>query len=53
MSHAEFLLSERIGKITYFYDQRSEKKSEIEDFLASENLKNIENSLSEDIYLSL
>lgn len=34
MSHKDFLISGKIGKIQYFYDARSEKRTEIEDFLS-------------------
>lgn len=53
MSHKEFLISGIFGKITYFYDSRSHKKDEIENFLQSDIFVSIEKSLSENIYLSL
>lgn len=53
MSHKDFLISGKIGKIQYFYDARSEKRTEIEDFLSWEILKKIEKTLSDEIFLSL
>lgn len=53
MTHTEFIYSKKHGKITYFYDTRSEKRAVIEDFLQSEYYKNLENSLEKDIFLSL
>ncbi len=53
MSHEEFLISEKIWKITYFYDKRSEKRTEIEDFIKSDNFQNLEKSLQEETFLSL
>lgn len=53
MTHKDFLVSGIFGKITYFYDSRSEKQQEIKSFLSSDILTAIENSLSENTYLSL
>lgn len=53
MSHENFLISEKIWKITYFYDKRSEKIDEIKNFLNSKNFKKLQNSIKEEIFLSL
>lgn len=53
MSHEKFLFSEKIWKITYFYDKRSEKIEEIKKFLNSKNFEILEKSQKEEIFLSL
>lgn len=53
MTHSQFLIQKNIWKVTCFYDSRSEKLVEIEEFLNSDIFKNIEKSLEEDTFISL
>ena len=53
MTHSQFLIQKNIWKATCFYDSRSEKLVEIEEFLNSDIFKNIEKSLEEDTFISL
>lgn len=53
MTHSQFLIQKNIWKASCFYDSRSDRLSEIEEFLSSDIFKNIEKNLEKETYISL
>ena len=53
MTHSQFLIEKNIWKASCFYDSRSDRLAEIEEFLVSDIFKNIEKNLEKETYISL
>jgi len=53
MSHHEFVTSTQCNQLTFFYDERTRKLSEIQEFLDSSVIEKLRHSIHERTYVVL